>query len=349
MAFFQERNRSRYLIVIGLLLLLATPASANAGTLLIWAEMGHLFFGNLLIGMLEALFIARLFKIRYHLAMPLLVPANYASMASGAALVMLDAFLPGMRNALLGDAPLYRLPLLLGVMTAITLSLSVLLEWPFYRAAFTRERALTLSETGEVDERRFTSRRIFSATVYTQLFSYLLLTACYLVVSGTGLIRNARVTPGLDFAATPTAKVYFLKDGANYRVQLDGSSPVQVSEEEVDKVIMRYLQQDGSFHHFLYTGTGGDTFDLRPVHNRDWRGRTHFWETSGLELRNERTGERCDLGLELPFVRWRSERATILPGDQVVYQLGPQIVLFDINTRRLACIARGSRPVVALK
>ncbi|HOS43938.1 MAG TPA: hypothetical protein PK794_09630, partial [Armatimonadota bacterium] len=87
------RGNTGYRIVLmtALTLALAVPACANAGTLLMWAGMGHLFFGNALVGLFEAFIIARLYGIRYHHAAPWLVLANYLSMAAGMALVMLDA------------------------------------------------------------------------------------------------------------------------------------------------------------------------------------------------------------------------------------------------------------------
>jgi hypothetical protein len=38
----------------------------------------------------------------------------------------------------------------------------------------------------------------------------------------------------------------------------------------------------------------------------------------------------------------------MLPGDQVVYQLGDQIVLLDLNQRKLGLITLGRGPLAAL-
>ena len=51
--------------------------------------------------------------------------------------------------------------------------------------------------------------------------------------------------------------------------------------------------------------------------------------------------------IELPFLTWYS-RYPIVLGDQVVYQLGDQIVLLDLNQDLIGVITRGYSPVVVL-
>jgi hypothetical protein len=338
----------RILLMTGLLLALTMPACANAGTLLMWAGMAHFFVGNAIIGLCEAFFIARLYGIRYHLISPLAILANYLSMFAG--LTLFNVKYSQVTNALLGDTPLYRLPWLVGVMAVIAFGLSILIEWPFYRLAFNQNRLRDIKEYGEEDPRHYRWQRTLQAVVFAHIASYLLLAVYYLSVSGTGFIRHARITHGLRFAANPTAIVYYLHDDKHYRIRLDGSPPVAVSAEEVDNIFTRYYERfDGienynSFSRFL---TGFESsLDLRDHAGVGWHVQTDFWGTSGVRLENMDTGESFDLGLELPFVRWPSRHPTLLPGDQVVYQFGPQIVLLDISTRQLAFITRGSRPVV---
>jgi hypothetical protein len=68
----------------------------------------------------------------------------------------------------------------------------------------------------------------------------------------------------------------------------------------------------------------------------------------GLQAWNKKTNEKLNAALETPFVIWPSRNATVLPGDQVVYQLGDQIVVLDLRTRRIGLVARGRGPVVIL-
>ncbi len=327
---------------------------ANAGTLLIWAGMGHLFIGNAIIGVIEAVLIARCFRLRYALIAPYLILANYLSMAGGVACTIWSSSDSGFQNMILGAEPLYRLPLLVATMTVITFLLSVLIEWPFVRAAFLYDRKVEVADKGEVDEAEYHPRRIFGATVLAQCVSYALLAVYYLAVSGTGFIRHARVVQGVGFAANPHTAVYYMHEGRDYCIKLDGAAPVAVTRQQVYQVqsdcCERYRRKQELYDYYLGASSNGrKTFDLRSAPNEAWKISTDFWGTYGLQLRNERTDASFDLGLELPFVRWRSEYAVLLPGDQVIYQFGPQIVLFDIKSRRLAFIARGRRPVVVME
>ena len=76
---------------------------------------------------------------------------------------------------------------------------------------------------------------------------------------------------------------------------------------------------------------------------------TGFWAAEGLRGENTNTGTKIKVRLETPFIQWQARNAIQLPNDQVIFQLGgDQICLFDPNTKRLAILARGRGPVVAL-
>jgi hypothetical protein len=79
-----------------------------------------------------------------------------------------------------------------------------------------------------------------------------------------------------------------------------------------------------------------------------WEASAEFWAEAGLRASSTRTGEQLHFALATPFVRWRASDATVLPGGVVVYALGPHIVSLDLATHRLAVLAEGSCPVVAL-
>lgn len=68
-------------VALAILALVSFPESAHAdaGTPLIWAGMLHLTIGNALIGVVEGLLIAWLFKLPKKRCLLLLIPANYFS------------------------------------------------------------------------------------------------------------------------------------------------------------------------------------------------------------------------------------------------------------------------------
>ena len=49
-----------------------------------------------------------------------------------------------------------------------------------------------------------------------------------------------------------------------------------------------------------------------------------------------------------PYLWWQTCYATVLPGDRVIYQLADQVVLLDLNLRKICLIALGRGPVVTL-
>ncbi|MDO8349002.1 MAG: hypothetical protein Q7T30_02110, partial [Planctomycetota bacterium] len=72
------------------------------------------------------------------------------------------------------------------------------------------------------------------------------------------------------------------------------------------------------------------------------------WASEGLFATHRPTGRHLWLALDTPFLAWASRDATLLPGDVVVYALGPHIVALELATLRLAVLAQGHSPVVAL-
>lgn len=49
-----------------------------------------------------------------------------------------------------------------------------------------------------------------------------------------------------------------------------------------------------------------------------------------------------------PFFSWFTSDITVLPGDLVIYELGKQIVVLDLNKRKIGLLAMGHSPVAVL-
>lgn len=94
--------------------------------------------------------------------------------------------------------------------------------------------------------------------------------------------------------------------------------------------------------------TLSDSFDnVATLANSEWTVHTGYWAFEGL--RAEKGDTHKWLALELPFLYWYSRFATVVPGDQVVYQLGNQVVLLDLNADKIGLITMGYGPVVILE
>jgi hypothetical protein len=91
----------------------------------------------------------------------------------------------------------------------------------------------------------------------------------------------------------------------------------------------------------------GPAADLRMTTDPAWCARTGFWSSEGITIyTTERWNPDLRISLETPVVSWATRSATVLPSGQIVYQLGPQVVLFDPETRDLGVLAVGRGPVV---
>ena len=65
-----------------------------------------------------------------------------------------------------------------------------------------------------------------------------------------------------------------------------------------------------------------------------------------LIARDTKTGQEIRVGLDTQFATWLLNYPTVLPGDRVVFVANRQILLLDLNTRRLGAIAKGWEPIV---
>jgi len=113
-------------------------------------------------------------------------------------------------------------------------------------------------------------------------------------------------------------------------------------------------------HERVTWGNFGQPVDLRPEGERGWTVFTGYWAGEGLTVFHGKSSEFWSnsrvytLAFETPFEQWVCRNATVLPGNQVVFQLGQdrtdaQVVILDMEHRNLACLTMGQGPVVVLE
>jgi hypothetical protein len=90
--------------------------------------------------------------------------------------------------------------------------------------------------------------------------------------------------------------------------------------------------------------------DYRPIDSlyptsSSWKVHVGGWAFEGLTAIKDNLTKQY--AIELPFMTWFSRYPTVI-GNQVVYQLGDQIVLLDLEKDLIGVIARGYSPVVVL-
>lgn len=91
-----------------------------------------------------------------------------------------------------------------------------------------------------------------------------------------------------------------------------------------------------------------EAIDYRPQSEREFEIFTGFWAAQGLEIFNDQTDEYYHISLETPFAQWYVRSATVLPGDEVIFQFGPQICIYSLRTKNIYLLAKGTSPVVIL-
>ena len=316
--------------IIFLITFLSLPslAYADAGTALMYAPMVH-FFLNIPIAVLEGFVITLLFRLRWRkivVVIGIMLLANYFSAFTGIFIVK------WLRNSvsplILGQTPLYRISSTLWILSGITFLLTIILEWPFcYWILRDKEKRL---------------KKSFSASLIAQVVSYALLAHLYLSASVFPSVE-INIDRTLSFASDTKSSIYFIsaKDNGVYHIRPDGSSLQKVFD--TDKVTSYQTTLNNS----KKTSSGIRLVtDLRSEAARDWEIWTGYW--TGIEAKNKRTGYRLHIAIETPFFVWPARNITILPGNQVVFQLGEQIVICDLNSRKLGVITLGRDPVVVL-
>jgi hypothetical protein len=371
-------------MVVLWLLVPFTALAVQQTTPLTLAGVLHLVLGNLVIGALEGLFIAAVFRVRNRArAVLVMIGANYvSSWIGGVALAsVLPLFSPG----------LLRVRVYLGFGIVLAFLATTLLEWPFI---------VPLLRHG-----RDRVRQAFRVSLVTQFLSFLILVPFYNATSSWSLFREADIQDSVTEWAHPDAVLYYLSNEDNRvyaRVLCEGSErPVgeEVFADPEDRLfvhqspdtetwnlyVLRHVPgaapeavlvledvapvassswQDRWKARRLGTAVGleevvriergnranyGSAVDLRAADDRAWRAFCGLWPHEGMWLEDTQTKNRVRLALATPFVRWSARNGTILPGDQVVFQWGDQICLFERDTARLGLVTNGRGPVVVLR
>ncbi|MBI3923814.1 MAG: hypothetical protein HY318_20500 [Armatimonadetes bacterium] len=352
-----------------LVILIPTTTYANVSTGGLWSNaFFHLVFGNAMIGVFEGSLAWVFFRATPGIAIWGLILANYFSMFVGLFL------LAGMNSILHHPEAerylLFHLPALLIIMLIACWLATVVLEWPFCRHI--------------LPEKKRSWRRGFVMSVVLQAISYAVLVILYLPACRMTLYSEGRLERDVSFAKKPSAVVYFidpLRPGV-WRISLDGSSrkktsPIHIGESSCS-LHFKKAEEDGGIGLWLHgypndkktcriiaTGFHPGKEALIVKEDEDWE--RSKWRTQNLQreesptwkayagptpylgLRVEsRTGS-YHLTLYTPLYSLAWGNATILPGDQMVAQLGSMIVLVDLPTRRVGLLTTGRAPVVVMK
>lgn len=368
-------------LAFAIMCILPLSAQANSGTPLMLATGLHLVFGNLLIGTLEGVLLAFVFKQSYVKCAGWMILANYISALVG--YYGLDVFL---QSGI--DLHLYNVERWQWVMAGVSYVLTLVLEWPFVAFCLRRKPAWF--------------KQSLMGTLLTQTTSYLLLFGWYWLASANSMLTRAMVVSPSEITTPANVVMAYIaqRDGDVYQRRLSAGDEtrllslhssnrydrvciangpsnsvpnhivvrVQPGSEETARLIpitlsgieqIEYPTDNSQIELFDAYNILQDAYGLFPTYwelprlaqatNSDWRFRFDVYPFEGLEARNTKTKAFFRIALEMPIARWEVRNATHLPGDQVLFQLGDsQICLFDKSSGKLAVIARGRGPIALL-
>lgn len=336
------------------LLMLPVSAYADMGTPVMIKGFLHLLIGNLIIGIFEGLLIWKFFKTDRKKTIKIMILANYASMLVGVVILyFVDDFL---YSRIFHNATIYNARYYVAGFIAATFILTIILEWPFCFWA--------------IKDKQGRGKRALYASLLVQTVSYVFLVQYYIYFNNYVTLYGNDITieQSSFFASNKAAHIYFISndDGQLYRINIDGRNKMKVKlpkytggEAELSfqpsvegTYLDLYLNGVLLKKHILPKVEGSDFWhgpagELRPEGKRVWKiVVTNYWGYKGLRLENNETGGRINFGFNEPGVSLYAHNATVLPGDQVVFQFGEQIVLLDLNTKQLGLITMGHDPVV---
>lgn len=351
-------------------LLFPAIAWANAGTPLMWVGAFHLFVGNMLIGLFEGSLLARFAKVRHGRAVGVMILANYLSAWLGGAV-------PLAKWGNLIPITIETLRPWFWGLVVVAFLVSCTLEWPLVRWAcgpgerpWRRAWRMTLLVNGISYPLLFGGYWLVSGTGFLtgvevvrpeempELAEYSL----YYISRGGDVIERAigssdsRVIASLGIVG-PRGRLWVRsrKDGG-FDLMAAVENPA-TGEKRFETVRERFAQVAGVTEietrfsdqpESMLWRSFGDAARLGPESR--WRISTGFWSAAGISGRNSASEEYFRLSLETQFVSWPAGCATHLKGDLVVFQLGDdQVCLLDPFRRRIALLARGQGPVVALR
>ena len=334
---------------------------ANTITPLMFLAWWQLIFGNAIIGFVEARVVRRFLDPGRRSSVWIMIGANYFSMLIGG--LFLGGLVQGLEPMLLGDVPLLHVYRVVIAIIVLNLVFSIILEWPFVYYIL------------GADVRPGRSLGICAAA---QATSYLLLLVpCWLASS---VMDGVSIAPVAEISRHTNAAILFIApDGHIHRIALDGSSPAKyrplppLGGADPDAVLEASLDDDGKPGLRLRQGNQRLLIDdspglmaqlagyfdesmgyrraqyLYPRDYHDWAVTINDVRYDGLDAwKGSPLGDRVHVAVSTPFLSWQARCGSVLPGDQVVFELNNHILLADLPTRRVAIVAMGRGPVVLL-
>ena len=357
-----------------LMLALVPSAHAYAGTALIWVGAFQLLFGNFLIGIVEGLVISRWFGVGRARAILIMIPANYFSCWISCAILAASGH--GIRGDIMGVTPYAHMWLMVGLLFFGVYLLSLILEWPFcFWILAGQTKRLKRSWLASL------AAQTSSCLILIPFFNF----ASYFGLTNISVDESLSFAPAKGswiYYLSPLS-------GDVYRIRPDRSAEERVaSAGEKDPRACLFAVQDAGApqHTSLWVRAKGLGSAVRPVigglsggrfgplstedgispegytkrkafldlsHTSDLRIQPASDWVVEATVRGVMSAANARLtrgaAFEFPGVNLVVSSAILLPGDQVLFQWGDNIMLLDLNTGKMGRVTPGRGPVAAVE
>ncbi|WP_372936512.1 hypothetical protein [Mariniphaga sediminis] len=344
----------RKTILIGLLILIPQLIFANAGTALMWVQIYHLIFGNLVLGLIEGVLLRFMFKADLKRASIMMILSNYTSWIIGTILISL------LQNTLIDKTFDLEYVYPAWIVSLILLYfLTVFVETGFIFWIFKKTV-------------KFSRTILFSLAINT--LTYIIMIAFYLLSSGFNVFTDLEIDQSILSNRTEKHVFYLLnrsdKTVSKYSLdsqlisnhaefKSDNKYPVlKLEADSIDKKVRlvvdlrdsNTITLDTAFCQLNDTTYYGDftgnywlnaMTDFRLPEDRTWTAHGGDWAIQGLRIREN--NELIDkYAFEVPWMYWGVSDVSILNNHELIFNLNGRVVLLDIEAKKIAFLFKAS-------
>ena len=361
---------------------------ANVGTPLMWMPGIRLVFLNIVIGIAEGLFISLVFwnigkkGLGILRCMGIMILANYFSMLFGEWVIL--NWIGEIRTDILADQPLYNVLDFIRFMVICAFAITIILEYPFCYWAL-KEKKLRFIKSLVATPLVHIFSYAFLVWAYYSMSTFSIYTKLD-VERDMSFAKNKNAW--VYYISTEDGDVYRIHpDGTSKELFFDANIKIKDTQyrsspslfawpskkepswdlwllDDKKTLLFEKFSENTVKPNFCSYGTNEDIetieevdyfysgcvfySDLTIEKKPEWKLNGGYWAIEGLCAENKKTGELYRVAFEVPFMAWYSYNFNYLDGDQVIYQLGEQIVLLDLNEKKIGLITTGIGPIVTL-
>lgn len=367
-----------------LILLLSTESAyANAASFFTYKTTLHLFIGNGILGLFEGLLIAKVFKTRKTRAILFMIGANYFSAWIGfLGLLWLGSQFKIALSILVTVNNIYYFVWLLFLVACFV---TVILEWPF--CLFTLWQKNKRSKQALYASLLAQGLSYILLLIFNSPFGHFCGSPHGKRYVDFAPVKTFVDTNDatIYFISASDGDLYQVKlDGSSKKkiATLDVTNPEMrlVAKSDSESGLWTLCVQERPIRrrrlatppvdtgitvsgftqsvldldpNELYDYTRIPALDLRPVEQQDFEVSTGWLGVSWLDVKKKKEKDKyahrlARLQFDDTILHWSTCNATVLPNDEIVYQIGNQIVLFDLKEYKLGLITLGRGPVVFL-